>query len=249
LANISQTEFSELKRIAGEKVIEFIKPGMIVGLGSGSTAFYGVKKLGELISDGTLRDIKGIATSSATEANAKKFGIPLTGLSENPKIDLTFDGADEVDSSLDLIKGGGGALLREKIVAQASTRMFVVVDESKLSAGLGEKWPLPIEVVRMAERVETIYLESLGATCATRKNEMGERYITDEGNFIIDADFGIIDNKRKLDQLLSARAGIVETGLFIGLATDLVCATGHGVKHIEKSAVDRHQNLFVNLKN
>lgn len=240
---------NELKRIAGEKVVDFIKPGMIVGLGSGSTVFFALKKLGELIADGTLYDIKGIATSVKTEEYAGKFGIPLTDLKEHPEIDLTFDGADEVDQDMNLIKGGGGALLREKIIAQASRRNFTVVDESKISAKLGEKWPVPVEVIPMAEKVVSNFLTTSGARTAVRNNEEGQQFITDEGNIIIDADFGVIDYVEELENRLSRKAGVVEAGLFFDLSTDLVCATCHGVEYIEKSNVDQHQNLLVNLKN
>lgn len=239
-----KTDQSELKRIAGEKVVEFIQSGMIVGLGSGSTAYFALKKLGELITNGSLSDIKGIATSAETEANAIKFGIPVTDLKENQSIDLTFDGADEVDKALDLIKGGGGAHLREKIIAQASKRNIIAVDESKLSSKLGEKWAVPVEVIPMAEKVEKSFLEYIGAKTQIRKNAEGVKYITDEGNIIIDADFGVINNNIELEEKLAARAGIVETGLFIDLATDLICATHQGVEYIEKSNIDQYQNLF-----
>lgn len=239
-----KTDQIELKRIAGEKVVEFIRSGMIVGLGSGSSAYFALKKLGELITSGSLSDIKGIPTSTETEANAINFGIPLTDLSENQSIDITFDGADEVDKNLDLIKGGGGALLREKIIAQASKRNIIVIDESKISSKLGENWPVPIEVIPMAEKVEKKFLESIGAKTRIRKKDEGVNYITNEGNIIIDADFGIIGSNKELEEKLTVRAGIVETGLFIDLATDLICATRRGVEYIEKSNIDQYQNLL-----
>lgn len=239
-----KTDQHELKRLAGEKVVEFIQSGMIVGLGSGSTAYFALKKLGELITAGSLSGIKGIPTSKETEENAKKFGIPLTDLSENQSIDLTFDGADEVDSNMDLIKGGGGAFLREKIIAQASKRNIILIDESKISSKLGKNWPVPVEVIPTAEKVELKFLESIGAKTRIRKKDEGVNFITDEGNIIIDADFGIIKNNIELEAKLTARAGIVETGLFIDLATDLICATGKGVEYVEKSNVDQYQNLF-----
>jgi ribose 5-phosphate isomerase A len=152
-------------------------------------------------------------------------------------IDVTIDGADECDEELNLIKGGGGALLREKILAQASKRLIIIVDESKLSKYLGTKWHVPIEVIQFAASVEQKYLESLGAKVVRRKNAEGKDYVTDENNFILDADFGEIKNASELSTLLNQRAGIVEHGLFIGMTSELICAMSDGKIRIKKSEV------------
>ena len=212
----------EQKKIVGEKAVEYVKPGMIVGLGTGSTAYYATLKIGELFKEGKLENIKCIPSSNSTETLAKELGLPLTSFDEHQEIDVTIDGADEIDESLNVIKGGGGALLREKIIAQSSKRLIIVADESKLSEKLGTKWAVPIEVIPFAVGVEMKYLKSLGAEIEIRKNKNGGNYITDENNFILDTNFGIIENPGQLEFLLNRRAGIVENGLFIGLTSRVI---------------------------
>ena len=212
----------EQKKIVGEKAVEYVKPGMIVGLGTGSTAYYATLKIGELFKEGKLENIKCIPSSNSTETLAKELGLPLTNFDEHQEIDVTIDGADEIDESLNVIKGGGGALLREKIIAQSSKRLIIVADESKLSEKLGTKWAVPIEVIPFAVGVEMKYLKSLGAEIEIRKNKNGGNYITDENNFILDTNFGIIENPGQLEFLLNRRAGIVENGLFIGLTSRVI---------------------------
>lgn len=214
----------ELKKEAGERAVNFIQSGMIVGLGTGRTAYYAVKKIGELINSGVLKDIKAIPTSKRTEELAAEFGIPMTTLADNPVIDVTIDGADEVDEDLNLIKGGGGALLREKVIAQASKMFVVVVDDSKLSNRLGEKWAVPVEVIPFAKEVVEIYLKSLGGDVKLRIKNEDDIFITDEGNVILDTNFGFIDDYIGLDKKLKCRAGIVEHGIFIGLTNEIVVA-------------------------
>ena len=222
----------ELKRAAGERAVEWVESGMVVGLGTGSTAVHAIRRIGELISGGSLANVVGIPTSKASEQLAGEVGIPLTSLAEHPVIDLTIDGADEVDPSFDLIKGGGGALLHEKIVAQASLREIIVVDAAKLSDVLGTQHPLPVEIVSFARRTEEEYLDEMGATAVVlRRNADGSTYVTDEGNWILDCTFGPIADARRLSDQLSRRAGIVEHGLFLGLATDLLVASDSGVEH------------------
>ncbi|MEI6521008.1 MAG: ribose 5-phosphate isomerase A, partial [bacterium] len=150
--------FAEFKKIAGERAVDFIKPGMTVGLGHGSTAIFAVRKIAALIEAGKLPDVKGIACSKFINEEALRLNIPLTNLSDNPVIDITIDGADEVDPNLDVIKGGGGALLREKIVAQATKYEIIVVDESKLSPALGTKFRLPVEVIQFNWECQRDYL-------------------------------------------------------------------------------------------
>ncbi len=224
-----------LKKIAAEKAVESLKDGMIVGLGTGSTVYYALKKIGELLKDGKLNNIKGIPSSVQTEKLAIEFGIPITDFDAHQKIDLTIDGADEVDSEMNLIKGGGGALLREKILAQASEYFIVIVDSSKISYNLGTNWALPIEVIPFAKEVEKDFLESIGAKATIRLNEDGSPFVTDEKNVIIDANFGEIPDPESIAELLEQRAGIVENGLFIGMADKVIVAEDEGILELERA--------------
>jgi len=224
----------ELKKEAADKAVEQIKPGMVVGLGSGSSASFAVKKIGELIKAAQLKDIVGIPTSKATEELAKSLNIPLITFNDKQEIDLTIDGADEVDEELNVIKGGGGAHLREKVVAQASKRLVIVVDETKVSKKLGEKWAVPIEVLQYCVELEKKFLESLGAKIELRKDKDGKPYITDEGNYILDSNFGVINSPYDLAQKLEARAGIVEHGIFINLVSEVIVAYPEEIKILKK---------------
>jgi ribose 5-phosphate isomerase A len=219
------------KQEAGERAVDWIESGMTVGLGTGSTAIWAIRRIGALFAAGELRDIVGVPTSDASAAAAADLGIPLATLATVTAIDVTIDGADEVDPALNLIKGGGGALLHEKIVAQASRRNVIVVDAAKPSPRLGTLHVLPVEVVPFSGAAERAYLESIGATVATRTAPDGSAFVTDEGNVILDCDFGPIDDLGRLDALLHARAGIAEHGLFLGLTTDLLIAGPDGVEH------------------
>jgi ribose 5-phosphate isomerase A len=221
----------EQKRAAGERAASFVASGMTVGLGTGSTAVHAIRGIAALLTSGALTDIRGIPTSSASETLARELGIPLTSLEEHPTVDLTIDGADEVDPELNLIKGAGGALFREKVVAQASLREVIVVDASKPSPQLGTHSTLPVEVVQFGWKPEADYLEDLGAEVAVRVGSDGRPFATDEGNWILDCAFGPLEHLDRLDLQLSRRAGIVEHGLFLGLATDLLVASAEGVEH------------------
>jgi len=221
----------ELKKQAAERAVELIESGMVIGLGHGSTAILAVRRIAALLEEGKLSEVLGVPCSSQVEEAARNLRIPLTTLDEHPRIDLTIDGADEINGNLDLIKGGGGALLREKIVAQASRREVIVADESKLSPALGTQRALPVEVIPFGWQSQALYLESLGATVIMRKNDNEERFMTDQGNLILDCSFGPIANPESLAEALNARAGIVEHGLFLGLATDLIVAHTEGVCH------------------
>lgn len=218
------TDLSELKRQAGEKAAEFVESGMVVGLGSGSTAIHAVRAIAKLMQEGKLSDIIGIPTSEATAREARSLAIPLTTLDDRPVIDLTIDGADEIDPHLDLIKGLGGALLREKIVASSSRALVIVGDHRKRVGQLGSRAPVPVEVIPFARRPVTAYLESLGARVEIRMIA-GEPFRSDEGNIILDAHFPPIADPVHLDTALRARPGVVEHGLFLNLATAAVIAS------------------------
>jgi ribose 5-phosphate isomerase A len=224
-----------LKEQAAERAVKFVKPGMVIGLGHGTTTIFAVRRIAELLQAGDLKNILGVPCSIQVEKEAQHVGIPLTTLEKHPVIDLTIDGADEVDPNLDLIKGGGGALLREKIVAQASRREIIVVDESKLSPALGTRWAVPVEVVPFGWRTQALYLESLGADVKLRQDGNRKTFTTDQGNLILDCQFGPLLQPAELAAKLNARTGIVEHGLFLGLATDLIVAGAEGVRHIERT--------------
>jgi ribose 5-phosphate isomerase A len=224
-----------LKQAAAERAVAFIESGMVVGLGTGSTAIFATRRLGVLLREGTLRDIVGFPTSKATAEAARAAGIPLLDEDLPRPIDVTIDGADEVDPQLDVIKGGGGALLREKIVAEASRREILVVDESKLSPVLGTRWPLPIEIIPFGWRSQARFLEALGARVVVRSGADGQPYRTDQGNLILDCAFGPIAEPQQLARRLADRAGIVEHGLFLGIATDLIVAGKDGVRHLRRT--------------
>jgi ribose 5-phosphate isomerase A len=194
-----------LKQAAAERAVDFVQSGMVVGLGTGSTAIFATRRIGALLREGRLRDVTGFPTSQATEDEARRLGIPLLGEDLPRAIDLTIDGADEVDPSLNLIKGGGGALLREKIVAEASRREVIVVDESKLSPMLGTRWALPVEVIAFGWRSQARYLEALGCQPNVRSNGSGAPFRTDQGNLILDCVFGPIAQPQALAQRLAAR--------------------------------------------
>jgi ribose 5-phosphate isomerase A len=225
------------KRAAGERAAERIEEGMVVGLGTGSTAIFATRKLGELLSAGRLRRVTAIPTSKVTEAEARRLGIPLIDPSIPAEIDLTIDGADEVDPALNLIKGGGGALFREKIVAEASRRVVIVVDESKLSPALGTRHALPVEVARFGWKSQERFLERLGVKPSLRRADGGggDPYETDQGNWILDCATGPIADPASLAERLAARAGIVEHGLFCGIASEVIVAGEQGIRELRRS--------------
>jgi ribose 5-phosphate isomerase A len=225
---------TQYKQQAAERAVEFVQSGMVVGLGTGSTAIFATRRVGRLLHDGQLKDIVGFATSKAVWKEADELGIPLMSDDMPKALDLTIDGADEVDPDLNLIKGKGGALFREKIAAQASRRVIVVVDDSKLSSRLGAHHALPVEVLSFGWRSQLRYLESLGAKVDVRYNADRSLFMTDSGNMILDCNFGPIVNPAELAASLSARAGIAEHGLFLGLATDLIVAGKDGIRHFER---------------
>jgi ribose 5-phosphate isomerase A len=224
----------QYKKLAGERAAEFVEPGMVVGLGTGSTATFAAHRIAQLFHQGQLKGIVGFATSESVREEARGLGIPMMAEEMMRPIDLTIDGADEVDPDFDLIKGGGGALLREKIVAQASGRVIIVIDESKLSPRLGTLHPVPVEVLSFGWRSQLRYIESMGAKVDVRYRANGSPFVTDSKNMILDCTFGPIANAAELAATLSGRAGIVAHGLFLGLATDLISAGEGGVRHLTR---------------
>lgn len=224
-------QIQALKQAAADKAVTFIESGMVLGLGTGSTAILAVRRIAERLDQGILQNIVGVPTSSVIGQEARRLGIPLATLEEHPIVDLTIDSADEVAPNLDLIKGGGGALLREKIVAQASRREIIIVDDSKLSPVLGTAWALPVEVISFGWGTQQKFLEELGAEVILRTNADGTPFKTDQGNLILDVNFGPIAQPIELARALNDRIGIVEHGLFLGITTDLLVASEYGVDH------------------
>lgn len=222
---------TQLKRRAAEAAVQFIESGMVIGLGAGSTALQAIITIGEKLQRGELTEIVGVPCSKQVAADAEKYGVPLANLESHPILDLTIDGADEVDPWLRVIKGGGGALLREKIVAQASRREIIIVDDSKLSPLLGTTWALPIEVIEFGWQTHISFLKELGATVQLRQDKAGNPFRTDQGNLILDCNFGPMQEPEKLAQALEGRSGIVEHGLFLGLVTDLIVAQAGEIHH------------------
>lgn len=230
------SEREQQKRAAAERAVTYVASGMRLGLGTGSTAKHVLDVLSERLRDGSLSDIAGVPTSRATADYARVVGIPLLDLDDVERLDLAVDGADEVDPHLNLIKGLGGALLWEKIVESAADRFVVVVDESKLVQRLGEKAPVPVEVVPFGWRSLLPHFAAAGARPELRMN--GDKpFVTDGGHHIVDCHFaGGIEDAAATAVLLRSRAGVVETGMFIGMATSVVVA-GTDVRVLES----RHQ--------
>src|ERR1700751_3963537 len=219
------------KEAAAQASLKFVKDGQVVGLGTGSTAAHFIKLLGNEVRKG-LR-IRGIPTSDRSRELAQSLGIPLITLDDCQQIDVTVDGADEVDPELRLIKGGGGALLREKIVASATRQMIVVADASKQVQMLG-KFPLPVEVIKFAEALIAKRIAALGAEVQLRRNASGSPYLTDENNHILDCRFGEIGDPGTLARQLSDMPGVVEHGLFIGMASLALFARGSEIVELRR---------------
>jgi len=227
------------KQLAAKAAVQLVEPGSVVGLGSGSTATYALRYLAERVRDGL--KILGIPTSQKIKQLAEQLAIPLTTLEEHPRIDIDIDGADEIDPQLNLIKGGGGALLREKIIASASRRFIVVAESKKQVARLG-KFPLPVEVIPFAETLIKSRIETLGAQMSLRKYAYGNPYVTDEGHHILDCNFGEIADPPALAQKLRAIPGVVEHGLFIGMAE--MALVGIGGKVVQIGPVHSGSGFF-----
>jgi ribose 5-phosphate isomerase A len=226
----------EQKKAAAQAAVDLVRPGMKIGLGTGSTANYFIDLLGAKVRDGF--DVKAVPTSRATYDRAKNNGITLITLEEHPRLDLTVDGADEFDGNFNLIKGGGGALLMEKIVASSSRYMFVIADESKRVTRLG-KHPLPIEVVPFGFKATAWKIENALKSCnlaakLTVRVKDGKPFQTDAGHIIIDAAIGWIPDPVKLSNLLNILPGVVDHGLFIGICGRVLLGTKDGVKQLDK---------------
>jgi ribose 5-phosphate isomerase A len=226
------------KRQAAALAVEWVRPGMRLGLGTGSTARHFVELLAERVRTGL--KVVGVPTSETTRADAQRLGVPLTTLDETPELDMTVDGADEIGPDLTLIKGGGGALLREKIVAAASARMVVIADESKWVAMLG-RFPLPVEVMPfgLAATRRAVEAAAVAAGCAgrtvLRQGKDGHAFVTDGGHWILDASLNRIPDAKSLADRLSSIPGVVEHGLFIGLAQAAILAGPAGARVVERS--------------
>ncbi len=228
-----------LKKEAAIHAVRHIEPGMIVGLGTGSTAIHAVREIARRHAAGELEGVRAFATSSHIARVARGEGLPLFDDSGPASIDVTIDGADEVDPALNLIKGGGGALFHEKIVAQATSRQIIVVDEAKMSPRLGTLHALPVEVVPFGCESQRRFLETLGGCPVLRLDEKGEPFITDEGNVIYDCNFGPLGNPEELAAELRSRTGVVEHGLFLGMTDDLVIGTPKGLRHLRYDRATR----------
>jgi ribose 5-phosphate isomerase A len=225
----------EAKKKAALEAVKHVKSGHVVGLGSGSTAAYAIELIGERVRKEKIR-ILGVPTSHQAFAQAIQCGVPVTTLDEHPRLDLAVDGTDQVDGKLNLIKGRGGALTREKIVAASSKQFIVVADETKLVKKLGTDQPVPIEVVPFALEPVTLKMREMGGKPVVRegKGKVGP-VVTDNGNFIVDADFGPIDTPKELESQLRVIPGVVETGLFVGMADIIYVSTPKAVRKLERS--------------
>jgi ribose 5-phosphate isomerase A len=232
VSQLSKTDQDGLKRLAAAAAIAEVEDGMVLGLGSGSTAGFAVEALAARVTNGL--DVVAIPTSERTGTLARRLGIRLSSFAEHRRLDMTIDGADEVEiGTLNLIKGRGGALLREKIVASASDRMIVIVDEGKLVDRLGRHAPVPVEIVAFGWQVTLDRLADLGAK-PTLRIAGNEPYRTDSGNHIADCAFGEIGHPADLERRLATITGVVESGLFIGLAARVLVGTKAGIRVLER---------------
>jgi ribose 5-phosphate isomerase A len=237
-AGLRSAMSEQAKRHAAEQAAMLVEDGMVLGLGTGSTANLLLAKLGERVREGL--KVCGVPTSEATMQLARVLDIPLTTLDDDPRLDLTLDGADEVDPDFHLIKGLGGALLREKVVAAASARVVIMVDEGKLVKKLGTKAPLPVEVARFAWRPVHDKLLTMGAEPALRRAKDGAPFVSDNGNLILDARFpNGIDDPARTESAVNNIPGVVENGLFLGLATEVVVGNETGAQHRPKPGIRR----------
>lgn len=218
------------KKIAAEKATEEVKNGMVIGLGTGSTVYYALLKLGEMIRDGL--NIIGIPTSEGTEKIATEQNIPLSSLAKHSTIELTIDGADEVDAHLNLIKGGGAALVREKIIANSSKRIVIVVDESKVSQVLGSTFALPVEIIQFGWDATQREVNKICGKSDLRGG-LDNPLITDNGNYILDCNFTGIPEPEKVELQLNNIPGVVENGIFVGRADKVIIGTSNGIKYME----------------
>jgi len=226
----------DLKELAAREAVKYVEDDMIVGLGSGTTATIAIKLLGEKVKEGMT--IIGIPTSKESERIAESVGIPIGELLAHPPIDLTIDGADEVDPNLNLIKGLGGALVREKIVASHSNLEIIVADDAKMVERLGQKAPVPVEILKFAHEATISKLEKLDCACKLRIRH-DQPFVTDNGNLIVDCRFKMIEDPKRLESAINLIPGVVDNGLFLGMADKVIVASNEGIRIMEKDTVLR----------
>ncbi len=221
----------DLKKQAGQAAAESVQSGMLVGLGTGSTAIWAVRRIAARLQSGALKDVTGVPTSKQTESEARTLRIPLLLEDDlgKQRIDLTIDGADEIDTALNLIKGGGGALLREKIVATLSNQVIIVADSTKYVPQLGTTWAIPIEVVSFGWHATAERISRLGGIIAKRMTALNTPFLTDQGNLILDCRFPPLNDPRRLAERLKGITGVVEHGLFLGMTTTVILAGRDGL--------------------
>ena len=230
-------DFTQYKKQAAEFAVDkYVKSGMVLGLGHGSTAIWALRRIAHKLESGELKDIVGIPASNKVEQEAQELSIPLTTLNDQPRVAVTIDGADEFDQNCNLIKGGGGALLREKILAQASDAEVIIADHHKFSPVIGTTWAVPIEVAQFGYQSHFAYLKTLGGSGELRMQQ-SQPYQTDGGNFIIDWRFGPVQNPHELSNKLIMRPGILEHGMFIDLATEIIYASPDGIHHLTPHSI------------
>ena len=223
-------DLEELKKQAAEKAVAHVRPDMVVGLGTGSTSFYAVNALAKRMKEERF-SVVGVPTSERTAAQAKQLGIPLATLEEKPRLDLAIDGADEVQrGTLHLIKGAGGALLREKLVEAAAAIFIVIADETKKVERLGTKFKLPVEIVRFGWKSTFARVEALGCKAFLRPGKDGQPFVTDENHYLLDCQFPPIENPAQLADRLKETTGVVEHGLFIGMTAEAIIAGSQGIE-------------------
>lgn len=228
------------KRRAARAAAAHVESGSVIGLGSGSTARYFIQIVGRRLSEGEFGDILGVPTSVQAAADASESGIPMTSLDEHPELDLAVDGADQIDGGLEAIKGGGGALLREKVVASASRDYILIADERKLTQRLGEGCPLPVEVLPFSLGTVLHRMGGMGAKAVLRRRLGGkDPVVTDNGNIVVDADFGAISDPERLEADLKAIPGVLETGLFVGYADIAYIGTPDSLKKMQRTVIKR----------
>lgn len=230
VVNPKEKAVEEKKRAAAVQACRLIKSGTVLGLGTGTTFRYALEEIGRLIRSGV--NIVGVPTSTQTEVEAKRLRIPLTTLDEHPRVDLTIDGADEIDPRLNVIKGGGGALVREKVVATSSRTVAIIADESKFVSRLGSTFPVPVEVIPFAKALVERGLNALGAYSSLRMVK-GKPYVTDNGGWILDARFPAIPDPARYEREITMIAGVIDCGIFTGLADVAFLGTSDGVRRID----------------
>lgn len=228
------SDIEGLKQQAARRAIDFVTSGSVIGLGTGSTSRHALEELSRRLREGQLHSVVGVPTSTHTARLATQLGIPLTTLTESPELDLAIDGADEIDPDLNLIKGQGGALLHEKVVEAAARELIIIADYTKLVPQLGARFPLPVEVIPFAVAVVTRRMLALGGSVTLRRQADGQPFTTDEGNYILDYACGPITDPEALDVTLLRIPGVVDHGLFLGMARRAIVAHKDAIQVIER---------------